>query len=374
MAREAAQVGGHGQAAAGHASVLADDRRERALGRIARGQPADVARLAAQRAERDVRVQAALVDGAVGRVVEARPAGHHVRAERERAGGEAADKHEGDRQPRRRRPGADRCGGVPTCRHRGARPRNGPATRRVTAGNGEAVAHAPDRLDQARRCGVGLDLRPQPLDGDIDEARVAQVVVAPDPLEQLLTAEHLAPVAGERQQQLELRGREAQIAAVAAGLKAGRVDLDAPGRKRGRLRLARSPPQDGPNTRDQLGHLERLRDVVVRAELEPDHHVDGLRPRRQHHDGHTARTAQLAEHLEPVDRRQHHVEQDDVVGRPPELGERLPPVADACDPHPRLAQADADHLPDGGVVLDQEHPLVHAAQGYLGPAVGRMRE
>ena len=49
--------------------------------------------------------------------------------------------------------------------------------------------------DQRRRGRVGLDLRPQPPDGDVDQPRVAEVVVAPDAVEQQVAGEHLARVA-----------------------------------------------------------------------------------------------------------------------------------------------------------------------------------
>ena len=46
------------------------------------------------------------------------------------------------------------------------------------------VARPADREDQLGRARIGLDLGTQPSDRDIDESRVAEVVVAPDPVEQ----------------------------------------------------------------------------------------------------------------------------------------------------------------------------------------------
>ena len=57
-----------------------------------------------------------------------------------------------------------------------------------------------------------LDLDPQSPHVGIDEARVAEVVVAPHPLEQLLAREHGAGVVGELTQQPELGLRQAQFA------------------------------------------------------------------------------------------------------------------------------------------------------------------
>jgi len=50
----------------------------------------------------------------------------------------------------------------------------------------ELVAQAPHGDDERRVRGVVLDLRAQPPDVGVDEASVAEVVVAPDPFEELL--------------------------------------------------------------------------------------------------------------------------------------------------------------------------------------------
>src|SRR5437762_12319740 len=58
------------------------------------------------------------------------------------------------------------------------------------AGSGlELVAQAPHGGHVAGVGGVDLDLGPEPAHVDVDEAAVAEVVVAPDPFEELLAAE-----------------------------------------------------------------------------------------------------------------------------------------------------------------------------------------
>ena len=61
--------------------------------------------------------------------------------------------------------------------------------------------------------GLVLDLHPQPPDVGVDEAAVAEVVVAPDPFEELVAREHHAGVVGELAQQQELRLGERHLLA-----------------------------------------------------------------------------------------------------------------------------------------------------------------
>src|SRR5580693_4402846 len=68
----------------------------------------------------------------------------------------------------------------------------------------QLVAHAPDGEYVLGHRGVRLDLGAQAPDVDVDEPAVAEVVVAPHPVEQLLPAEHLARVRGQLTQEAEL--------------------------------------------------------------------------------------------------------------------------------------------------------------------------
>src|ERR671932_414873 len=66
----------------------------------------------------------------------------------------------------------------------------------------EDVAERADRVDQAR-LPVGLERLSDVADGDVDDVGLAQVLVAPDLLQQLTPAEHAARVAHQIRQQLE---------------------------------------------------------------------------------------------------------------------------------------------------------------------------
>ena len=72
----------------------------------------------------------------------------------------------------------------------------------------EAVAHVADRADQ--RLVLRAELGPQPADVHVDRAGAAEVVVAPDLLEQLLAAEDAAGVLGEVLEELELLERQVE--------------------------------------------------------------------------------------------------------------------------------------------------------------------
>src|SRR5207247_3172410 len=91
----------------------------------------------------------------------------------------------------------------------------------------EAIPDTANRLDQPRVRRISFDLRAQPLDGDVDEARVAEVVVVPDELEQELASEHLFRPARELQQEPELRCGQLEVLPLAPDAERGRVDLEA---------------------------------------------------------------------------------------------------------------------------------------------------
>src|SRR5438093_4889312 len=72
------------------------------------------------------------------------------------------------------------------------------------------------------------------MDVYVDRARLAGVVVAPHPLEELVTAHDLARMAKEERQELEDLWLERHLAAVAKHAVAGDVDLDRADRHAGR--------------------------------------------------------------------------------------------------------------------------------------------
>src|SRR5512142_1741100 len=76
------------------------------------------------------------------------------------------------------------------------------------------IAHAVNRLDEARRARVSLDLGAQVLDVQVDRALVAFVADALDNVEQVEPREHAARRAHQGRQQVEFRRREVHVALV----------------------------------------------------------------------------------------------------------------------------------------------------------------
>ena len=138
-------------------------------------------------------------------------------------------------------------------------------------------------------------------------------------------------------------------------------------------RRPRRAAQHRADARDHLGAAERLDDVVVGAELEPDDAV-GLGPARgQHHDRDVAAAAQRAADVAAVAVGQREVEQDDVgldLVRELERARR-------GGGHERLEALARERLGeragDARLVLDEQHPAASAgrtSQANLATAAG----
>ena len=136
---------------------------------------------------------------------------------------------------------------------------------------------------QDPRLAACLELAAQVADEDVDDVRLDVGRVAPHEREQLVAAEHLAGVADEDVEQVELAPREAELAPVAGGDVAARVDDDVAGDVRaGALRAVAA--QQRLEARGQLGDRERLDQVVVGAGLQPGDAVLDLVARGEHAD------------------------------------------------------------------------------------------
>ena len=125
--------------------------------------------------------------------------------------------------------------------------------------------------------------------------------------------------------------------------------------------------QQCPHAAPELADRERLRDVVVRAELEPDDLVELVVAGGEHDDRHLALGAQALADLEPVELRQHQVEHDEVDLLLGESRQSLLAVA-------RLEHAEAlalervgEELLDGVLVVDEEDGR---GVGHVGSAIG----
>jgi hypothetical protein len=213
-----------------------------------------------------------------------------------------------------------------------------------------------------RRVRVRLDLLPQVLDVGVDGALVAVVGVALQRLEQLEAREDAPWLRREGVQQIELRARERKRVAGQAATHLpprGVHDHRSPGQRAvGRCSAdggAGRAAQVRPHASDQLARLERLGDVVVRAELESHHLVREVVARGEHHHRHVRLATDAAADVPPRERGQHHVQHDQRRVFLAELPQRGLAVGGRDDAEAVLLQIGAHDLHDLALVVDDEH-------------------
>ena len=148
----------------------------------------------------------------------------------------------------------------------------------------------------------------------VDRLRRAVPARLPHLLEQPPAADRRARIARERGEQVELLRRQLELARRRDARGARAVDLERCRRAAGPRRAVRraTPARDGADARDQLAQAERLHDVVVGAELEPDDPVGLLAARGDDDDRHVRALAQPPADVEPVDVGQAQVQQHEV--------------------------------------------------------------
>jgi hypothetical protein len=148
---------------------------------------------------------------------------------------------------------------------------------------------------------------------DVDRPCLAREVGAPDVLEEPVAGEDDARIPCEGRQQVEFARPEREPSLADRRFPAARIDPQGPDLDRscsGPPRLG--PAEDRLHSRDERSRVERLRDIVVRAELEPDDRVDVVGASGQHEDRRVGRPPDLPADLVAVDLRQHEVEDDEV--------------------------------------------------------------
>ena len=124
-------------------------------------------------------------------------------------------------------------------------------------------------------------------------------------------------------------------------------------------RVGLGAPQHRAQPGQQLARRERLGDVVVGAELEPDHAIGLVAARGQHdHRDAVAGVAQRAQHREPVEPGHHHVEQDRVEPAAGERGEPGLAAAGVDERHALRLEVVVEQLGEPRVVVDQQDPHV----------------
>ena len=240
------------------------------------------------------------------------------------------------------------------------------------------MAHALRRHQPVADPAQGLDRWPvvrQLLadlgDVDVHRAGLAREIGPPDVLEQRVARQHHARIAGERDQEIELAGSQVEPPVVHRGLPAPRIDAEAAdldGASAAGRRVG--PAQDRLDPRHEGSRVERLRDVVVRPELQADDRVDVVRSRREHQHRRVADAPDLAADLEAVELWQHQVEDHERRVVPAEERQRLLAIGRRDDGEPFLLEVQAQQVDDVALVVDDEDGF-HGARGYGGGWIGR---
>ena len=121
--------------------------------------------------------------------------------------------------------------------------------------------------------------------------------------------------------------------------------------------VGRRAAQDRAHARDELARVERLRHVVVGADLEADDLVDVLVARGQHQHRQVAGLPDALADLDAVDVGQHQVEDDERrLLRLDEL-QRLGAARGRADVVAGVLQVRGDERRDRRLVLDDQHRL-----------------
>jgi hypothetical protein len=185
---------------------------------------------------------------------------------------------------------------------------------------------------------------------------VAHVGAVPEVLHDLLAAEDPLGIARQEVEEPELGRSQRDHVAVDAHLVPSRVELEpADAFDRASAFAVELPAaQDRADAPDQLGHRERLRDVVVRADLQPDDTVHLRSFRGEHHDGYGALGPQAAADLRPREARKHQVEDHDVEAVLEGCLQTGLAVLPHLDIEAFLTKRVADRVPERRLVVDDE--------------------
>ncbi len=165
-------------------------------------------------------------------------------------------------------------------------------------------------------------------------------------------------------EQREFAGGEGDVLAVLRQTARGEVEAERAelhrlrlgGRRAGR-RGGRAPPQHRLDAREQFPRVERLGQVIVGADFQPDDAVDVVALGRQHDDrqGFAAAAQALADG-EPVLARQHQVEDHQVVALAREVAVHLRRVGHHPHRVALLVQVAVQQVAQAGVVVDDQYP------------------
>ncbi|ABA47730.1 hypothetical protein BURPS1710b_1624 [Burkholderia pseudomallei 1710b] len=236
----------------------------------------------------------------------------------------------------------------------------------------EPVAAAAHGFDHSIAAG-GLERGAQPLDVHVDRALLDEHMVAPDLIEQLRAAVHALRMGHEEVQQAELGRAEIELDLAAVRLRGDamrrRIEPQPVDRHDVLGQLRRAAAQHRLDPRHQLLRRERLRHVIVRADLEAEDLVLLVAARGQHDDRNVLRAlvvAQVARERDARFARQHPVEQHQIGQHVADQTLRLLRVVSANRAVTRVLKIHRNQFGNRGFIFDDENVAGHR---HLGPSL-----
>src|SRR5690606_22114994 len=222
----------------------------------------------------------------------------------------------------------------------------------------EPVAGPVHRPDASVRKSGSLQLSAQPGNMDIHRPLVDDNVVAPHDIEQVLPPEYPARLQRKRHQQAKFLWSKLELDTVDRRSPSVRLDLQVAPVENPRWPRRRHSPTTNRRTNScqQLPQREWLDNVIVGTQFEAVDLVLLLAACRQHEDRNIMVLANMTEHLEPVELRKHHVEDDQVEFIPARVHQfdgRLA-VVRRDDSIPFPAKVESQRTSQRRVILNQE--------------------
>ena len=209
----------------------------------------------------------------------------------------------------------------------------------------------------------------------VDRPLVAVPIRAPHAVEELLARKGETDVVGQERQQIELAGRQRHGGAGMTRLPPSQVHLEFTQRNHFlRRRTLPRPPQYGPHPRHQFPRRERLDQIIISPELQPENAVDLVVAGGEKKDRHVAAGADFTAHRETVaGAGKADVEDDDAGVSLCEHFQPLLSVAGQEDPEAVATEVEVHQVGNVWIVLDDDHrPVLSAHMPSLPSPAPRM--